>query len=216
MCARRRKSLKRLKREIQQHFLSVLVCCSSRRSVCFVTNQCWSGYWKAGPLMSCTAPGAPAATPSPAQHCWGAGADTWLCTNAVLLAVTERGAKLQQLLWLHGSSWDSCGISGSSRAGLRLLQQPWKSLSVQDPAPFGEHPVLFAGISCSPSTKGHLSLPPPFYQPSVARPFHGSFTAVTADLLYKIFPPAYFSLLLFLFPNYYYFKLLLLLLFKYV
>lgn len=113
----------------------------------------------------------------------------------------------------------AAGISGSGRAGLGLLQQPWKScdgLSVQDPAPFGERPVLFAGISCSPSTKGHLSLPPPFYQPSVARPFHGSFTAVTADLLYKIFPPAYFSLLFFLFPNYYYFKLLLLLLFKYV
>lgn len=144
MCARRRKSLKRFKQEIQQHFLSVPVRCSSRTSICFVTNQCWSGYWKAGPLMSCTAPGAPAATPSPAQHCWGAGADTWLCTNAEL-AVTERGAKLQLLLWLHGSSWDSCWHQrqrqSRARAASAALEELWR--------PFCARPRSLWGAPCA-------------------------------------------------------------------
>lgn len=37
----------------------------------------------------------------------GAGADAWLCTNTVSPTAMGEGAKLQQCLWLQGSSWDS-------------------------------------------------------------------------------------------------------------
>lgn len=69
------------------------------------------------------------------------------------------------------------------------------ALSGSDPAPLGalsEQPVLFAGYHIHLAS--NCSFPPPFYQPSVASAFHGSFTDVTADLLCKIFPPIYLCL----------------------
>lgn len=171
-------------------FVSVLGQCSGRR-LAFVATHSWSGYLSAGTLMSCTAWGALAPTPSLDQHCQVE--QGLMPGSALTLSRLQPWGKVPSSSNASGCKAPPGTVTTSSCQCRAEAAPTGPAPSRSDPAPqraLAECPMLFAGIPHSPITKGHLSLPPPFYQPSVASPFHGSFTDVTADLLYKIFPPA--------------------------
>lgn len=127
--------------------------------------------------MSCTDRGALASNPSPEQHC---RPEQGPVPGSALILSRLRGRRKVP----SSSTASGCKappgtvLPAPTSAGLRLLQQ-CQPLRGQILLPTG--PCL----SISPSS---------FYKPSVASPRHGSFTDVTADLLYKIFPPVYLCL----------------------
>lgn len=118
---------------------------------------------------------------SPAQLCQGSRGWCWLCWAGMGKVPAPAMPLAPRLLLGQVQLTAAQGWGWSSSAS---------PIWVRSCTPGG--PVLFAGYHMHLSW--NCSLPPPFYQPSVASAFHGSFTDVTADLLCKIFLPIYLCL----------------------